>query len=186
MKHLVLLISILFCIGCDETQPQSASGVSKATVRVITDQNGQTIEQKNIIERLKRDNIIGSIKHLYIISAYSGQVLIYSTVKSKVTSSGKRLTPSTVNHCWNPSESEPNIGFPISIGNKRCTTGEVLGDDGSYGSSIEYLYWYDSRDVYHQHYVSSGQILHISDQPLSVPKVIINMESNTSSDLEKK
>ena len=80
------------------SQAVSDSGVKKATTTVVTDQNGYTSEQKNIIERYKRDNLPGSIKHLYVISDASGQVLIYSTVKGKVTSSGKRLTPLTVEY----------------------------------------------------------------------------------------
>ena len=39
------------------------------------------------------------------------------------------------------------------------------------------LYWWDTRDVYHQHYVTGGQIVHISDQPIVVPKIILNLES---------
>lgn len=31
--------------------------------------------------------------------------------------------------------------------------------------------------MYHQHYVTGGQIVHLSDQPISVPKVILNLET---------
>lgn len=66
--------------------------------------------------------------------------------------------------------------WPIQIGNADYWTTEVLGDDGTYGQSGDYLYWWDSKGVYHQHYLSGGQIVHISDQPLAVKSVIINME----------
>lgn len=52
--------------------------------------------EENIAKKLTEDNKIGSIKYLYIVSAYSGDVLIYSTVKGKVTSSGKRISPYSV------------------------------------------------------------------------------------------
>ena len=52
----------------------------------------------------------------------------------------------------------------------------MIEEDGTYGASIEYIYWFDQKDVYHQHYISGGQILHISDQPLEVKDVILNME----------
>jgi hypothetical protein len=173
---IVLLLSLSVIMmgvdGCDEGQPQSASGVSKAEVRVQTDKDGLTIEQRNVGQRILQDNKIGSVKHLYVISAYSGQVIIYSTVKGKVTSSGKRLTPTSVNGV---SKSSTN-GFPLVIGNSTVWTQEVLQDDGTYGSSVEYLYWWDTKGVYHQHYVSGGQIVHISDQPLAVKSVIINMQ----------
>lgn len=183
MKQLKLMITLIIvaiatysCIpNQPHVEPVSSSGVQKATVTVQTDLSGLTIEQKNIQERYKRDNIPGSIKHLYIISAYSGQVIIYSTVKGKVTSSGKRLTPNTV--VDNGGEYiNDSYGFEITIGNHACRTTEVLQDDGTYGNSIEYLYWFDSKDVYHQQYITGGMLVHISDQPLAVKSITINME----------
>src|SRR6185503_6965090 len=35
---------------------------------------------------------------------------------------------------------------------------------------------WDTKGVYHQHYVDGGQILHISDQPLAVKSIVLNME----------
>jgi hypothetical protein len=52
----------------------------------------------------------------------------------------------------------------------------VLQDDGTYGTSVDYLYWFDARGAYHQHYVTGGTIVHVSDQPLNVKSVIINIE----------
>lgn len=167
--------------GCDEvsaTQPVASSGVAKATAKVATDLSGHTTEQNNVLERYKRDNLPGSIKHLYIISAYSGQVILYSTVKGKVTSSGKRLTPTTV--AVNSGEYHAHDGIDINIDGKNYETGEVLQDDGTYGSSVEYLYWFDSKGVYHQQYITGGMILHISDQPISVKNVIINLEQTNN------
>lgn len=175
---LLIVISLLFT-GCEELgnttpPPTSSSGVSKATAKVTTDLNGHTTEQNNVLERYKRDNLPGSIKHLYIISAYSGQVILYSTVKGKVTSSGKRLTPTTV--AVAAGEYHSHDGIDIGIDGKQYETGEVLQDDGTYGSSVEYLYWFDSRGNYHQQYVTGGMILHISDQPINVKNVTINLE----------
>jgi hypothetical protein len=176
MKNLILLIMLgLAVVACEEPQlPQSASGVRKANVTVAAGSDGFTVEQRNIRDRLNMDNKPGSIKHLYVISAYSGQVLIYSTVRGKVTSGSKRLTPSNVTSYG---AGYSGTYFPVRIGNDTYLTGEVLGDDGTYGSSMEYLYWFDSKGVYHQHYVMGGQILHISDQPLAVKNVVLNMEA---------
>ena len=162
--------------GCDATSspPVSSSGISKATVKIPTGSDGLTAEQRNISERLKKDNEPGAIKHLYVISAYSGQVLIYSTVKGKVTSGGKRLTPTSV-LATDPYQA-PTHGFHVDIGGSTQITSEVLQDDGTYGSSTDYLYWWDTNGVYHQHYVQGGQIVHVADQPLSVPGVVINMQ----------
>lgn len=173
-----LVMFASFNPGCDwnVTPPVSSSGVSKATVSIPTGADGLTAEQRNIKDRLTKDNEPGSIKHLYVISTYSGQTLIYSTVRGKVTSGGKRLTPGSVNYVYNPETSSNNSGFPIVIGNRTAVTSEVLQDDGTYGSSMDYLFWFDSKGIYHQHYVQGGQIVHVSSEPLSVRGVVINME----------
>ena len=172
MKLILALIVALTLFGCKEDAQKSASGVKKADVTVLIGADGFTVEQKNVRERLLLDNKTGSIKHLYIISAYSGQTIIYSTVRGKVTSSGKRLSPASVA----ASDAGHTGGIPVSISGNRYRTGEVLQDDGTYGSSVEYLYWWDVQGRYHQHYVSGGQIVHISDQPIPVKSVTINME----------
>ena len=188
MKKLVVWLVVcvigLCAVGCDlepKGQPESTSGVSKAEVEVKTGADGLTVEQRNIKARYDLENKPGSIKHLYILSAYSGQTIIYSTVKGKVTSSGKRLSPYEVGCGDGQYTDRENQGIPVRIGDKIYRTPEVLQDDGTYGHSIPYLYWTDSKGVYHQHYLSGGQILHISDQPLAVSEVIINMEVSNGS-----
>lgn len=175
----LLFVAFLFMGNTDcgnpKAQATSDSGVKKASATIQTQANGNTVEQNNIIERLKRDNDVGSVKHLYIISAYSGQVLIYSTVKGKVTSSGKRLTPKTVIGGYEGANGWYG-GQRVNINGQRFRTHEVIQDDGTYGNSVHYLYWFDQAGVYHQHYVSGGQIVHISDQPIQVKSVVINME----------
>ena len=172
----MLLTAVLtLCLGgCESPSrtPESSSGVAKTDAEVSPQASGLTVEQENIRRRLQMENLPGSIKHLYVISAMSGDVILYSTVKGKVTSSGKRLSPYGIK-----TGSSGREGFPIEFGERRYYTTEVLQDDGSYGSSIPYLYWWDTRDVYHQHYVTGGQIVHLSDQPISVPKVILNLET---------
>ncbi len=178
---LILMGLFLFVASCDYpvSPPESSSGVKKVNARVITQASGLTVEQENVRNRLLMENKPGSIKHLYVISAMSGQVIIYSTVKGKVTSSSKRLTPTSVVGGVGDVVSSDEA-FKISIGNNRMYTSEVLQDDGTYGSSIPYLYWIDVQGRYHQHYVSGGQILHISDQPIPVKNIIINMEHKGS------
>lgn len=178
-KSILMLLSIIAFFTftaetCSNDEAISSSGVNKASAVVKTDLNGNTVEQKNILERIKRDNLPGSVKHLYVISAYSGQVILYSTVMGKVTSGNKRLNPSTVSG----NSSSVGNGFVVNFPNATHTyyTQEVLGDDGTYGSSGEYIYWFDAKGVYHQHYGSGGQIIHVSDQPLAVKNIIINME----------
>lgn len=172
MKKLSIVVMVLsfFVVGCNPSTsaPVADSGVQKVSVKVKTDPNGMTVEQKNVADRLLRDNEPGSIKHLYVISAYSGQVLIYSTVRGKVTSSGKRLTNDKTLVSGDRGEWRGGFVMPR------------IGDDGTYGSSVPYVFWFDSKGVYHQHYVAGGQILHVADQPIAVKSVILNMEVSES------
>lgn len=174
----LVLMSVLSLAACNipaNAAPKSTSGVTKATVAVQTDSTGLTVEQKNIQDRLKIDNAPGSIKHLYVISAYSGDVIMYSTVRGKVTSSSKRLSPTTVAVLDGQYVDSSHQGFNVDFGGDSKRTGEVLQDDGTYGSSDPYIYWLDEKGVYHQHYVTGGQIIHVSTAPLRVNKVLINL-----------
>lgn len=168
------VLGVLSLLGADECQrePVSASGVAKTDAQVVVGSDGLTTEQRNIKRRVEQDNKPGAIQHLYVISAYSGQVLIYSTVQGKVTSSGKRLSPGHLTGTG----TQFNLPDGPNGQSRWEHTDEMIGDDGSYGSSEPYLYWYDTKDTYHQHYVAGGQIIHVSDQPLAVKSVIINME----------
>lgn len=169
---LMSLLTILMLTSCiDRQQQKSDSGVTKASTKVKTNMDGLTIEQQNIIERLKRDNDVGSLKHLYIISSYTGDVLQYSTVKGKVTSGGKRLSPRTVS-----SGSGTTNGNYVQIGGQDYSTDEVLDDGGAYGDSGNYLFWFDAQDNYHQYYPSGGTYLEISDKPMRIKKTNFSIE----------
>ena len=172
---LLLVWLVAGCAPRDSGAQEAASGVTATSVDVPVSAAGTTIEQENVGTRLQMDNQIGSIKHLYVISAFSGDVLLYSTVQGKVTSSGKRLTPTSVAAIEGQYVREQHEGLPVRLGDRTYRTSEVLQDDGTYGTSIPYLFWWDAQGKYHQHYVSGGQILHISDQPISVGEVRINM-----------
>ena len=180
-----MVFGLVCCLGntsCENTSsaPKSTSGVRKATVKVKTGADGLTSEQRSVAARSQEDNRPGAVKHLYIISAYSGQVIIYSTVKGKVTSSGKRLSPYSVAATDGEYVDSSLMGIPVNIGGRTYRTTEVLQDDGTYGHSIPYLYWWDVQGKFHKHYVSGGQIIHISNQPISVKNIIINMELSGS------
>lgn len=174
---LFFLLSVLGAcdVQADSGTSVSSSGVHKATAKVTTGSDGLTTEQRNIKHRLEVENQPGGIKHLYVISAMSGQVLIYSTVSGKVTSSGKRLTPTSVVAGQGYNGGWFSWGMDVDIGGNNYRTTEVLQDDGTYGSSVEYLFWFDAKGVYHQHYVAGGQIVHVSDQPLAVKSIVLNL-----------
>ena len=180
MKKTIAIMLLLFFIvvACGEPRQQkSGSGVTKASTTVKTDINGRTIEQENIIERLKRDNDVGAIKHLYVISSYSGDVMEYSTVKGKVTSGGKRLSPKTVNGSANINTTL--YYNAVKIGGETLITDEVLDDGGAYGESMSYMYWFDAQGNYHQYFPSGGTYVHISDKPLRIKKASMTFHQDT-------
>lgn len=167
----IVLVTVLFasCTDGGSFQQHSDSGVTKASTQVQTDANGKTIEQENIIERLNRDNKPGSIKHLYIISSYTGDVLQYSTVKGKVTSGNKRLSPKSVNNTvgsngisWNTNK--------VFLNGTEYYTDEVLDDGGAYGESGNYMFWFDAQGNYHQYYPAGGTYVSICDKPQRIKK----------------
>lgn len=164
---IVLMTALFACNDLESNQQKSDSGVTKASIRVQTDGAGKTIEQENIIERLNRDNKPGSIKHLYIISSYTGDVLQYSTVKGKVTSGSKRLSPKTVNGDGLNKSTNNNW---VTIGMDRYTTDEVLDDGGAYGESGNYMFWFDAQGNYHQYYPAGGTYVSICDKPQRIKK----------------
>jgi len=181
IKFWFIAMVIMAFVSCEgfkipKNAPTSSSGVTKAEVHISTGMDGLTVEQRNVRQRLIEDNQFGVIKHLYVISAYSGDVIIYSTVRGKVTSSGKRLNPTEVGCTDGQYVDNLNNGISVRIGNRIYNTPEVLQDDGTYGSSAEYVYWWDSKDVYHQHYITGGQIFHVTSEPLNVNKVVINLD----------
>lgn len=166
MKLLTATFCLLLTLGaCDNPAP---SNIQKQNVDIETNAQGRTVEQENILARYKMDSNPAALKHLYIVSAMSGDVILYSTVKGKVTSSGKRLSP------YNGSGLNGNRGYTVR--NMTVYTSEVMQDDGTFGSSVPYIFWFDQRGNYHQHYPSGGQVIHVSDVPMSWPKIILNLE----------
>ncbi len=174
---ILLLPLITLFVSCDEKPLTSGgSSVTKKNSQVTVDEDGWTPEQKNIDKRLQVDTTPGAVKHLYIISPYSGQTILYSTVDVKVTSSGKRLNPTSVGATDGRYVADSNRGIPVTVSGSTRRTTEVLQDDGTYGSSCDYIYWWDTRGLYHQHFFTGGQIIHVSEEPLPVKAVIINLE----------
>lgn len=177
LMFVLSLMTMFLVISCDipsEKEQTSDSGVKKAHIKVQTDLNGNTTEQLNISEKVIRDNKVGSIKHLYVVSSFTGEVLQYSTVKGKVTSGGKRLSPKTV--CSADGESNSNSYNWVTINGVKYATNEVLDEQGTYGESGNYLFWFDVNNNYHQYYPSGGTYLHISDKPMRIKNSSIALE----------
>lgn len=182
MKISTAVISWLVasCVVGAGVMALASSGVKPISVNIQPDPStGLTTEQFNVKNRLVQDNKPKSVKHLYVFSPYSGQALLYSTVAGKVTSSSKRITSSTTRGYYKCGEKDEYTcfdGFRINLpSGRQGDTKEVLGDDGTYGSSAPYIYWWDVQGRYHQHFLTDGQIISISDQPLVGVPVVLNL-----------
>lgn len=173
---LVVLIITPILIGAKDgsssgcTPATSRTGITPAPApKIETGSDGLTNEQRNIGRRQKTENQPGDIKYFYAFSAYSNTYL-FSVIDGKPSSSGKRLSPYTA------SDSGFVINMPGSIPN--FSTQEVLQDDGTYGSSIEYLYWFDPAGNYYQYYPSGGFAVIISTRPIPIPDnaIVVRLE----------
>jgi hypothetical protein len=170
---LLILAGALFLSGCVEHPPESDSGVTKQSVKVTVGSDGKTVEQRNVERKLVEENTPGNTRFFYAISSFTGDTMVSSTVDGKITSSGKRLTPGTVESTGEGLDS--TSGFPLKIGDWEGKTLEVLGDDGTYGSSIDYLFWWDPNGIYHQHYPTDEQMVIESSQPLNARPAVIDL-----------
>jgi len=170
-----VLAAGLLATGCDDAgQSQSISGAKAIIASVPKDAEGKTAEQRNIEGRLELEKP-GAVKHLYVISPNSGDVILYSTVKGKVTSAGKKLMPSDA---YKGDESWTGV-FDLGDGWKTSSRPNEDGTFGQAGTAAHmYVYWFDVRNNYHQHYLTGGQIVHISDVPMAFPKIILNLEAS--------
>ena len=160
----------IFFIGCNEgIVTKNGISAERATSHLVVKKqaNGLTLEQNNIVNSYKIENRLQAVKHLYVISPYNGSVLIYSTVQGKVTSNAKSLTPRQTH---NPSTKT------ITIHGDEYRITQMMNESGTYGESKpNYIYWWDTKGVYHKHFVTGGQMIHISDQPLPVRDIVINL-----------
>jgi hypothetical protein len=182
MKQLRSIIALLMVGGVLAIGVAAAGGqapeVHRHSVTVKPNPaTGRTFEQDNITERYHQDNKPGAVKHFYVIAPKSGVAVLYSTVQGKVTSGGKRLTPrSTIEKYDCGKDCTHYEGQRVLIGGEQHVVTDLMQDDGTYGSSAPYFYWFDAQGRYHQHFFTEGQIIVIVDQPLVNKRVIVNAD----------
>lgn len=133
---LVLGTSILLggCeLGESSSQMKEKIDNSEALMKQVkTPKLTRSLERENIRQRLILSNDPLTLQWIYPMSA--GRVIGRFPVKGKVTSSGKRLTPSSV---------EVPDGYTRSS--------ELPDESGAYGSSVEYIFWFDPTGEIHSH-----------------------------------
>ena len=151
-KLTIAVVAVTIALtGClSESTKSRESEKAQAAANSINFTENAEIE--NIKRRLELTAGVNKIGYIVLFND-AGQPILYTTTKGKVTSGGKRLTP------------EDTL---TQSGIRRAAS-----DEGTYGSSSPYIFFWDSRGSYHQW---SGQYLY-SDQPirLRVEPIVIDI-----------
>lgn len=168
MKRVLITICLVGCLvlclgndGCDEKGPQkSASGVEQARLfKVPVNSKGNTVEQQNILDRIKVTNDPTKVLWIHLI-ALDGKIIRRMPVRCKTTSSGKKLEPTHA-----ASRNQYGDYYPRFM---DYTTDEFIQADGTYGHSDAYIYWFDSQGRYHQYGTAGGIGYLLTDYPIDL------------------
>lgn len=130
---------------------QAQQGQEKANQLNFTD----NAEQANIERRLRLTAQPGMIGYIVLMNQ-AGQPIMYTAVRGKVSSSGKRLTPPDMLR---------------NYGSATYNVGPGPSDEGTWGSSDPYIYFWTVDGQYMQWngpYLYSNSPIRLSVQPLVV------------------
>lgn len=168
MRYLLIPLAIPFLCGAegsceaDSTQPHNkqvqAAKAEQAAAQITFDENA---EIDNIQRRLELTSAPGLLGYVVLMNA-AGQPVMYTTVKGKITSGAKRLTK--------PYDYQRVYGGGGSMDDQV----PAPSDEGTYGTSGEYVYFWTQSGQYVQW---NGTYLY-SDQPirLSVEPIVVDVQ----------
>jgi hypothetical protein len=150
----LIATSALLLSACEpnsEPNPAKATQAQKAAEAANSIQFSENAEIDNIKRRLELTSNPGQI----------GFVLLYTSVKGKITSGGKRLTSPQEVRCLEVAE---------SVGCSQQMV-DAPSDEGTYGSSNPYIFFWTVDGQYIQW---SGKYLY-SDKPFRIedPTIVI-------------
>jgi hypothetical protein len=163
----VLAVASLGLAACDFPEPNVTNKdaqAQKAAAAAASIQFTENAEIENIKRRLELTSNPGQIGFILLLNEM-GQPVAYMSVRGKVTSGSKRLTQPQVVKCLDLS------------GSTGCqwTVTDGPSDEGTYGSSTPYIFFWTTEDQYIQW---SGKYLY-SDKPLrtSVPALVVETKA---------
>lgn len=158
MRNLILIAAAAVTLsGCDQSSPTTAKDHQAA--QALAAANSINFDQNAEIENIKRRLVLTSQPGLlgYIVLLNSaGQPIMYTAVKGKITSSGKRLTPPVKE--WN-------------LYGDHNSLGDAPSDEGTWGHSDDYVYFWAPDGQYYQwkgEYLYSDQPFRLKISPLIV------------------
>lgn len=163
MKKIITIIALAaMTLGVVACVPDSPAKSTKQTQSQKAAKAAQAItftenaEIDNIKARLELTSSPSMLGYVALMNEM-GQVVMYTGVKGKITSSGKRLTV-------------PVQKYKIDRGaNYGTTLGPAPSDEGTWGSSSPYIYFWTTNGQYIQwsgKYLYSDQPFRLSAEPL--------------------
>lgn len=162
-RNLILLTAALGLAACGtptgDAAPVKESQVEKAQAAADSLVFTENAEIENIKRRLSLTSKPGAIGYIVLLNE-AGQPILYTSVKGKITSSGKRLTP--------PIKEWSIQGDSTAV---QGALGDAASDEGTWGSSDPYVYFWDTNGSYHQwsgRYLYSDKPIRLRTEPLVV------------------
>lgn len=160
-KILFALLVTLFLAGCEEVKSQSTAKkvqAQKAAAAAESITFTENAEIDNIKKRLELTANPGLLGYVVLLNEM-GQPVMYTGIKGKITSGAKRLT-------------KPYEFLRKDCGQASCDK-EVAStsDEGTYGHSGEYIYFWTVNDNYIQwngKYLYSDKPFRLSAEPIVV------------------
>lgn len=138
-----------------QAQTEQAFAQQQAAVPYPADAMRDSLERRNLRDRLLRTNSPSKVGYVYLLS-FSGQPLGYYVIKGKVSSTQSQMTTDQLVQRYGADEG----------GNAVVT---APGDDGSYGQNEPGEFFFTTEGAFVEtslHYLYSDQPL-----PLNVPKL---------------
>jgi len=156
MKSIIVALMLAISVSaCGEKEPQAKSVQSARAKEAANSINfAENSEIDNIKRRLELTSNPGAVGFVLLMNQ-AGQPIMYTGVKGKITSGSKRLT-------------EPDRLF--SNGNGAGVR-QASSDEGTYGSSDSYVYFWTTSGQYIQwagSYLYSDKPLRVKIEPLVV------------------
>lgn len=155
-KLLMILLASTLISGCVRNDPPSKKNEqAKIAERAANNiKFSANAEIENITKRLQLTSDPGLLGYVVLLNE-SGQPILYTAVKGKITSGSKRLTK--------PYEYDNSNGAYNQV--------ESPSDEGTYGSSNPYIYFWSESGQYIQwsgHYLYSDKPIRLSVKPLVI------------------
>jgi hypothetical protein len=174
MKKILLLVALplslsLLTVSCDDItvkhEQTSSSGAKTTNIsndfRVSLNAEGKTTEQQNILDQKRVTSDPTKILWIHLVDM-NGRMYLRTPVRCKVTSSGKRLEPTSCAAGMSKGDGFTSHYGAVAPNNHRTT--ELIQIDGTYGSSDPYIYWFSPDN----HYFQKGDGYLLSDMPIDI------------------